>query len=70
MQGRRFTEKYDSQTVKDLKRSLKDLKSTNFNINEIKYASRILHNKLRIHTQNDKNKITNQNNSYNHDKYI
>ena len=57
--------RYKDHTVKDLKKALKCLKlSTNSDITEIKYASRVLRDKL--HNNSD----TQQDQSFNHDKYL
>ena len=63
------TNKYKDHTVKDLKKALRNLKSTNSDIMEIKYVSRTLRDKLRINntqTQSDPNNER----SFNHDKYL
>ena len=58
--------KYKDHSIKDLKKTLCDLKHTNSDVAEIEYVSRILRKKLRnlgdSQTQTDSN--------FNHDKYI
>ena len=60
--------KYKDHSIKDLKKALSNLKSTNSEVAEIKYVSRILRNKLRNH--GDIQTDSNRDNSFNHDKYI
>ena len=61
--------KYKDHTLKDLKKALKCLKlSTNSDITEIKYVSRVLRDKLR--NSNNTQTDTQQDQSFNHDKYI
>ena len=62
--------KYKEYTIKELKKALQNLKSSKGDLNEIKYVSRMLGDKLR-----NKNNDTNQlkcdiHQSFNHDKYI
>ncbi len=64
---KRVINKYKDYTVKDLKKALRNLKSTNSDITEIKYVSRSLRDKLR----NNNNIIqTDPEASFNHDKYL
>ena len=58
--------KYRDHTVKDLKKALRNLKSTSSEITEIKYVSRILRDKLR----NNNNTPPNHGDTFNHDKYL
>ena len=61
--------KYKDHTVKDLKKALKCLKlSTNSDITEIEYVSRVLRDKLR--NSNNTQTDTQQDQSFNHDKYF
>jgi hypothetical protein len=61
--------KYEDHTVKNLKKALRNLKSTNSDITEIKYVSCALCDKL---CDNNKNTQTDPNHdeSFNHDKYL
>ncbi len=63
----RVKNKYKDYTVKDLKKALRNLKSTNSDITEIKYVSRSLRDKLR---NNNNNTQTDPDASFNHDKYL
>ena len=54
--------------IKDLKKALKTLKSTNSELDEIKYVSHILRDKLRSNNNNESSLDSSQ--SLNHDKYI
>ena len=60
--------KYKDQTVKALKKCLKQLKLSNTDPNEIKYVARTLRDKLRNACQI--NTTQNQNKTFNHDNYI
>ena len=68
--------KYKDYTVKDLKKTLKDLKSINKEPDEIRYVSHILRKKLRPDNSKSYSSTSSQNNSHsnseplNHDKYI
>ena len=62
--------KYKEYTIKELKKALQNLKSSKGDLNEIKYVSRMLRDKLR-NKNNDTNQLKcNINQSFNHDKYI
>ena len=61
--------KYKDHTVKNLKKALRNLKSTNSDITEIKYVSRALRDKLRDNNKNTQTD-TNHDESFNHDKYL
>ena len=61
--------KYKDHTVKNLKKALRNLKSTNSDITEIKYVSRALCDKLRDNNKNTQTD-TNHDESFNHDKYL
>ena len=70
-----LVDKYKYHKVKDLKKSLKQLKLSNGEPHEIKYVSRTLREKLRNASQNIENNPSdqtslNQDNTFNHDKYI
>ena len=58
--------KYKDQTVKDLKKSLKQLKLSNADPCEIKYVSRTLRDKLRSSTSNSVNNTITQSLSQKH----
>ena len=60
--------KYKDQTVKALKKCLKQLKLSNAEPHEIKYVARTLRDKLRNACQI--NTTQNQNKTFNHDNYI
>jgi len=60
-----FAEKYKDQTAKELKKSLKILKKSNNDLDEIKYVSRLLRDKLR-----NGNKSNNDQSLQDHDHYI
>ncbi|CAB3986127.1 Hypothetical predicted protein [Paramuricea clavata] len=59
--------KYKDYEIKDLKKALKTLKSTNGELDEIKYVSHILRDKLR---SNNNESCLDSSQSLNHDKYI
>ena len=63
-----LVEKYKNHTTKELKKTLKHLKSSNSDLTEIKYVARLLRNTLR----NTSNNLTasNHDDSFNHDDYI
>ena len=70
-----LVEKYKDYTVKDLKKALKDLKSTNDKPDEIKHVSHILRAKLRSNNKNQSSESCrdsshSNNQTLNHDKYI
>ena len=68
-----LVDKYKDHTVKDLKKSLKQLKLSNTESREIRYVSRTLRNKLRNVNQNNLNvdeTSEHQNKTFNHDIYI
>ena len=52
-----------------MKKALRNLKSTNSDITEIKYVSRALRDKLRDNNKNTQTD-TNHDESFNHDKYL
>ena len=58
--------KYRDHTVKNLKKALKDLKSKDSDLEEIKYVSRTLRNKLR----NNSHETPRPDDIFNHDEYI
>ena len=60
--------KYKDYEIKDLKKALKTLKSTSGELDEIKYVSHILRDKLRSNNNNESSLDSSQ--SLNHDKYI
>ena len=60
--------KYKNITVKDLKKALRNLKSTNSDPTEIRYVSRILRDKLR--NDNNTQSDLKQDVRLNHDKYF
>ena len=68
--------KYKDYTVKDLKKALKTLKSTNSEPDEIKYVSHILRAKLHLNNNNNQSSESGLDDSHsnsqtrNHDKYI
>ena len=59
--------KYKEYTVKELKKTLRNLKSNNGDLGEIRYVSRALRDKLR-NNSNDVDGLNNE--SFNHDKYL
>ena len=63
-----LVEKYKNHTTKELKKTLKHLKSTNSDLTEIKYVARLIRNTLR----NTSNNLiaSNHDDSFNHDDYI
>ena len=63
-----LVEKYKNHTTKELKKTLKHLKSSNSDLTEMKYVARLLPNTLR----NTSNNLTasNHDDSFNHDDYI
>ena len=70
-----LVEKYKDYTVKDLKKALKNLKSTNDKPDEIKHVSHILRAKLRSNNKNQSSESCrdsshSNNQTLNHDKYI
>ena len=70
-----MVDKYKDYTVKDLKKDLKSLKSTNDKSDEIKYVSHILLAKLRSNNNNQSSELCrdnshNDNQTLNHDRYI
>ena len=70
-----MVDKYKDYTVKDLKKALKSLKSTNDEPEEIKYISHILCAKLRSNSNNQSSELCrdsshSNNQTLKHDKYI
>ena len=65
---KKLLEKYENHTVKDLKRCLKELKSTGSQMTEIKHVSHILRERLRNHNNKQQDHIQEQ--PFNHDKFI
>ena len=62
---------YKEYTIKDLKKALQNLKSNNGDLNEIKYVSRTLRDKLRNNSINCINAdVLNNTESFNHNKYL
>jgi hypothetical protein len=68
MPDKELVNKYKDQTVKALKKCLKQLKLSNADPHEIKYVARTLRDKLRNACQI--NTTQNQNKTFNHDNYI
>ena len=60
--------KYKDYTVKELKKALQNLKSNKGDLNEIKYVSRTVRDKLR--NNNNDGLTSDSNESFNHDNYI
>ena len=61
--------KYDNYSIKDLKKALKELKSSNSDLAEIRYVSRLVRNKLKTKATND-NLSNNKDEPFNHDKFL
>ena len=61
--------KYDNYSIKDLKKALKGLKSSNSDLAEIRYVSRLVRNKLKTKATND-NLSNNKDEPFNHDKFL
>ena len=61
-------DKYKNHTIKDLKKTLKLLKSSNSDLAEIKYVSRLVRDKQKTcHTNHN---LNNTEESFNHNKYF
>jgi hypothetical protein len=63
-------DKYKNHTIKDLKETLKLLKSSNSDLAEIKYVSRLVRDKLPKTCQTNHNLVNNTEESFNHIKYF
>ena len=61
--------KYENYSIKDLKKALKEPKSSNSDLAEIRYVSRLVRNKLKTKATND-NLSNNKDEPFNHDKFL